>query len=100
MIECILYHPDNIEIGQRRFYHDDISSLFYIQRHLTQRFIGIVRIHLVGGAVSKSWCRLSSLTEWPIETRRIFSRVCHDGDMFKAVFVKSITNCPYATVHH
>src|SRR5207244_6803739 len=62
--------PQNVHVGQRRFYHHDVCSFVDIQRYLTQGFLCVGKVHLIRAAIAELRRTLGSLAEWPVESRR------------------------------
>src|SRR5947199_78715 len=78
--------PQNVQVGQSRFYHHDVRSLLDIQCYLSQGFFTVGKIHLVRAAIAKLRRTLSCFAEWPVEGRRKLSRVTHNRCLDDAVF--------------
>ncbi len=55
-VEFVMELADDIEIGNRRFDHQDVGSFLDVQGRLAQRLTAVGRIHLVAAAVAELRC--------------------------------------------
>src|SRR5207237_4115701 len=92
--------PQNIHVGQGRFYHHNVRSFLDIQCYLTQGFIRVGKIHLVRAPVAELGRALGGLAEWPVKSRREFRRVTHNRRLVEASLIERLANRTDATVHH
>ena len=92
--------PDEIEIGEARFDHDDIGTFLDIEGDLSERFSGVGGVHLVGAAVATSWGAFGGLAEGAIECGGKFCGVRENGNFGELGGVKGVADRPDAAVHH
>jgi len=58
---------NNIEIGKRRFHHDDIRPFLDIEIDFLEGLDGVGGRHLVALPVACLWRRFGRLAEWAVE---------------------------------
>ena len=92
--------PDEIEIGEARFDHDDIGTFFDIEGDLSERFSGVGGVHLVGAAVATTRGAFGGLAEGAIESGSKFCGVGENGNSGELGGVKGLADRPDAAVHH
>ena len=92
--------PDEIEIGEARFDHDDIGTFLDIEGDLSERFSGVGGVHLVGATVATSWGTFGGLAEGAIECGGKFCGVRENGNFGELGGVKGVADRPDAAVHH
>ena len=92
--------PDEIEIGEARFDHDDIGTFLDIDGDLSESFSGVGRVHLVGAAVATTRGAFGGLAEGAIESGSKFCGVGENGNSGELGGVKGLADRPDAAVHH
>ena len=92
--------PDEIEIGEARFDHDDIGTFLDIDGDLSESFSGVGRVHLVGAAVATTRGAFGGLAEGAIECGGKFCGVRENGNFGELGGVKGVADRPDAAVHH
>ena len=98
--KALAHTPENIQVGQGRFNHQDVGTFVDIECGLAQRFGSVRRIHLVGTPVAKLRRTFRCVSKRPIENRRELRRVAHDPGLAKALGIECFANRTDAAVHH
>ena len=99
-MDLVFYLPDNVQIIHCRFYHDNIRSLFYIQKSFFNSFSSVMEVHLIALSVAESRGRTCCITERSVKGRGIFHCIRHNGNIPVAVLIQDGADSPDSSVHH
>uniref|UniRef100_A0A1X7ST66 Uncharacterized protein n=1 Tax=Amphimedon queenslandica TaxID=400682 RepID=A0A1X7ST66_AMPQE len=96
-----LAHPgDDIEIGQRRFDHQEIRPFLDIDRRLFEGFSGIGGIHLMATPIAEFRGPLGGVPKRAVKSRSVFHGVGHDRKMVKGLPIQGLANAGDHPVEH
>src|SRR2546425_517785 len=98
--KAVLGAADQIEAGAGRLHHDDVGPFIEIELDLFHRFIPIPHGHLIRLAIAEPRRRARGLAKRPVERRREFRGIRHDGHMGESTGVERFANSAHTTVHH
>ena len=99
-LRCFTDIPNNVQIGQCRFDHQDISALCLIGKALTDRFTAVGGVHLIRRAVSEAGSRFGDVAERPVIAAGEFGRIAHDRQIGIPTDIQGIAQCRDNPVHH
>src|ERR1017187_9755923 len=90
---------DDIQIGEGRLHHDDVSAFRHIEKHFPQRVAGL-RILLIGRPVAEPGRAFGRVTERAVEGRGVFGRVRADGHVSMAAAIEGGPDRGHLAIHH
>ena len=95
-----MYSPQDVDVRQGGFHHHDVRPFVDIQSHLTQRFVRVGVIQLVGTTIAKLRRALGCLAKRTVKSRRKFGRITHNPSLIEAAGIERVANSADPAVHH
>ena len=98
--ETLADPPQNVDVRQCRFDHDDVGAFVDIERDFAQRFFRIGGVHLIRTAIAELRRAFRGVTKRSVENRGKFGGVAHDAGLIETVRIQCFANGADAAVHH
>ena len=100
MVEPVMGFFDHVQVGEGRFYHDDIGAFGDVALDLPHGHAPVGRVHLVAAPVAELGRGVGGHAEWTVEGGGVFGGVAHDRHIGIPMVVQGSADGPHLTVHH
>ena len=86
---------DHIQVTQRRFHHQKVSPFIRIQFRLSQCFVAISGIHLIGFLIPGLGGTFECIPKRTVKRTRVFGTVGYNSRLGEIRLVQGFPNNPY-----